>query len=295
MQNNLNNLRTALTFDDVLLVPAYSEILPYQVDVSTKLTDKITLNIPLMSAAMDTVTESKMAIAMAREGGIGIIHKNMTIEEQASEVKAVKRSESGVITNPITISPNASIMDAMNVMKWHNISGIPVTDDRKLVGIITHRDLRFETNLTKKVKELMTIKLVTVKENFPIDEARELLHKHRIEKLLVVDDDGKLAGLITTRDIENNEKFPNAAKDSLGRLVVGAAISPSDNKLERASALINAGVDLLVVDSAHGHSKNVIEIVKKIRKRWNDVGIVAGNIVTANAATMLYDAGADIV
>jgi IMP dehydrogenase len=295
MQNNLNNLRTALTFDDVLLVPAYSEILPYQVDVSTKLTDKITLNIPLMSAAMDTVTESKMAIAMAREGGIGIIHKNMTIEEQASEVKAVKRSESGVITNPITISPNASIMDAMNVMKWHNISGIPVTDDRKLVGIITHRDLRFETNLTKKVKELMTIKLVTVKENFPIDEARELLHKHRIEKLLVVDNDGKLAGLITTRDIENNEKFPNAAKDSLGRLVVGAAISPSDNKLERASALINAGVDLLVVDSAHGHSKNVIEIVKKIRKRWNDVGIVAGNIVTANAATMLYDAGADIV
>lgn len=288
-------IQTALTFDDVLLVPHHSEILPHEVDISSKLTDKITLNTPLMSAAMDTVTEVDTAIVMARHGGIGVIHKNMTVEQQAKMVKMVKRSESGVITNPFTISPNAMILDALDLMRENKISGIPVIDENKLVGIITNRDLRFETDLTKKVGELMTKKLVTVKENFPLNEAKKLMHEHRIEKLLVVDSEGGLAGLITTRDIENQEKFPNAAKDSLGRLLVAAAVSPAKAGFERADALVKAGVDMLVIDSAHGHSKNVLDAVKEFRKNYEDVAIVAGNIVTAEAADDLYKAGADVV
>jgi len=288
-------IQTALTFDDVLLVPHHSEILPHQVDISSKLTDKITLNTPLMSAAMDTVTEVDTAIVMARNGGIGVIHKNMTIEQQAKMVKMVKRSESGVITNPFTISPHSRILDALDLMRENKISGIPVIDEDKLVGIITNRDLRFETDLTKKVGELMTKKLVTVKENFPMKEAKKLMHEHRIEKLLVIDSEGGLAGLITTRDIENQEKFPDAAKDSLGRLLVGAAVSPSKTGLERADALVKAGVDMLVLDSAHGHSKNVLDTVREFRSLYPDVAIVAGNIVTAQAAQDLYEAGADVV
>lgn len=292
---DLNTIRTALTFDDVLLVPAYSEILPHEVSVASKLADKITLNIPLLSASMDTVTEHKTAITMAREGGLGVIHKNMTIENQAREVKAVKKSESGIITSPITISPEKSILDALNLMKKNGISGIPVTQKNKLVGIITNRDLRFETDLSKKVGDLMTRELVTVTEHCTTDEAKKLLHQHRIEKLLIVDKKGELTGLITTRDIENQEKFPNSAKDIYGRLLVGAAISPSDVKLERAEALIEAGADILVLDSAHGHSKNVINRVKDIKTKWPEIIVVAGNIVTAEGAEALINAGADIV
>ncbi len=294
MENN-NKIETALTFDDVLLVPHHSEILPHQVDISSRLTKKILLNTPLISAAMDTVTEEDTAIAMARHGGMGVIHKNMTIEEQAKMVKMVKRSESGVITNPITISPNARISDALEMMQSNRISGIPVTEGEKLVGIITNRDLRFETNMEKKVGELMTRKLVTVKENFPMSEAKKLMHEHRIEKLLVVDANGGLAGLITTRDIENQEKFPNSAKDLLGRLVVGAAISPSKEGMERASALVQAGVDALVLDSAHGHSRNVITTTMQLKLLFPEVDLIVGNIVTAEAAETLFQAGADVV
>jgi IMP dehydrogenase len=288
-------IETALTFDDVLLVPHYSEILPNQVDISVRLTEKIILNTPLMSAAMDTVTEVDTAIAMARQGGMGVVHKNMSVEEQAGMVKMVKRSESGVITNPITISPNAHIYDALDLMKSNRISGIPVIDGKKLVGIITNRDLRFETDFSKKVGELMTKKLVTVKENFPMSEAKKLMHEHRIEKLLVVDGNDELVGLITTRDIENQEKFPDSAKDSLGRLLVGAAVSPSDHNFERADALVKTGVDALVLDSAHGHSKNVLTMTKKLKEKYPEVALIAGNIVTAEAAEDLYKAGADVV
>ncbi len=295
MSSNGKIIETALTFDDVLLVPHYSEILPNQVDISVKLTEKITLNTPLMSAAMDTVTEVDTAIAMARQGGMGVIHKNMSVEEQAGMVKMVKRSESGVITNPITISPHAHIYDALDLMTSNRISGIPVIEGRKLVGIITNRDLRFETDLSKKVGELMTKKLVTVKENFPMSEAKKLMHEHRIEKLLVVDGNGELVGLITTRDIENQEKFPDSAKDSLGRLIVGAAVSPSDKNLERADALIEAGVDALVLDSAHGHSKNVVTMTGMLKKKYPETALISGNIVTPEAAEDLYKAGADVV
>jgi len=295
MAFDFNKLKTALTFDDVLLVPSYSEILPKDVSVKTKLTEKITLNIPLVSAAMDTVTESKTAITMAREGGLGIIHKNMSIERQAREVKAVKKSESGVITSPVTIAPEASILDALSLMKKNAISGIPVTESNKLVGIITNRDLRFETDLSKKVGELMTKELITVQEKCTMSEAKKLLHEHRIEKLLVVDKTGELSGLITTRDIENQEKFPNAAKDEYGRLLVGAAVSPGSDCLNRTEALVEAGVDVIVLDSAHGHSANVITITKEIKSRFPSVDIIAGNIVTAEAAEALIDAGADVV
>lgn len=288
-------IETALTFDDVLLVPHYSEILPNQVDISSRLTSRIVLNVPIISAAMDTVTEVDTAISMARQGGMGVIHKNMTVEDQSKMVKMVKRSEAGVITNPITTTPEASISDALELMRSNRISGIPVTEGEKLVGIITNRDLRFETDMNKKVGELMTRKLVTVKENFPMTEAKKLMHEHRIEKLLVVDPSGGLAGLITTRDIENQEKFPNSAKDLLGRLVVGAAISPSETVMERASALVAAGVDALVLDSAHGHSKNVIQVVAELKKQFLEVDVIAGNIVTAEAAEDLFKAGADVV
>ncbi|MBR6421635.1 IMP dehydrogenase [bacterium] len=290
-----NKIETALTFDDVLLVPHYSEVLPKDVNITSRLTKNIVLNTPFLSSAMDTVTEVDTAIAMARHGGMGVIHKNMTIEEQAKQVKMVKRSEAGVITNPITITPNESISDALDLMQSNRISGVPVVEDEKLVGIITNRDLRFETNMEKKVGELMTKKLVTVKENFPMDEAKALMHANRIEKLLVVDDKGGLVGLITTRDIENQEKFPNAAKDKYSRLIVGAAVTPTSAGYDRAAELVKAGVDALVLDSAHAHSKNVITVVKDFRKFYPDVDIIAGNIVTAEAAEELFKAGADVV
>ena len=255
MTAKMYDIPTMLTFDDVLLIPAYSEVLPSEVVITSRLTDRIVLNVPFMSAAMDTVTEHRMAIAMAREGGIGVIHKNMSIEDQAREVKAVKRSESGIITQPITIAPEKTLLDALDLMKRNSISGIPVTQKNKLVGIITNRDLRFETDLSKQVKEVMTTKLVTVQDKCSVEEAKRLMHQHRIEKLLVVDKKGELIGLITTRDLENQEKFPNAAKDEFGRLLVGAAVGANDVALERAEALVEAGVDLLVLDSAHGHSK----------------------------------------
>ena len=290
-----NKIETALTFDDVLLVPHYSEVLPKDVNITSRLTKNIVLNTPFLSSAMDTVTEVDTAIAMARHGGMGVIHKNMTIEEQAKQVKMVKRSEAGVITNPITITPNESISDALDLMQSNRISGIPVVEGEKLVGIITNRDLRFETNMEKKVGELMTKELVTVKENFPPDEAKSLMHAHRIEKLLVVDDNGGLVGLITTRDIENQEKFPNSAKDKYSRLLVGAAVTPTSAGYDRAAELVKAGVDALVLDSAHAHSKNVITVVKDFRKFYPDVDIIAGNIVTAEAAEELFKAGADVV
>ncbi|MBP5590681.1 IMP dehydrogenase [bacterium] len=288
-------IETALTFDDVLLVPHYSEVLPKDVNITSRLTKNIVLNTPFLSSAMDTVTEVDTAIAMARHGGMGVIHKNMTIEEQAKQVKMVKRSEAGVITNPITITPNESISDALDLMQSNRISGIPVVEGEKLVGIITNRDLRFETNMEKRVGELMTKELVTVKENFPPDEAKSLMHAHRIEKLLVVDDNGGLVGLITTRDIENQEKFPNSAKDKYSRLLVGAAVTPTSAGYDRAAELVKAGVDALVLDSAHAHSKNVITVVKDFRKFYPDVDIIAGNIVTAEAAEELFKAGADVV
>ena len=288
-------IETALTFDDVLLVPHYSEILPKDVNITSRLTKNIVLNTPFLSSAMDTVTEVDTAIAMARHGGMGVIHKNMTIEEQAKQVKMVKRSEAGVITNPITITPNESISDALDLMQSNRISGVPVVEGEKLVGIITNRDLRFETNMDKKVGDLMTKKLVTVKENFPMDEAKALMHANRIEKLLVVDDNGGLVGLITTRDIENQEKFPNSAKDKYSRLLVGAAVTPTSAGYDRAEELVKAGVDALVLDSAHAHSKNVITVVKDFRKFYPDVDIIAGNIVTAEAAEELFKAGADVV
>ncbi len=288
-------IETALTFDDVLLVPHYSEILPKDVNITSRLTKNIVLNTPFLSSAMDTVTEVDTAIAMARHGGMGVIHKNMTIEEQAKQVKMVKRSEAGVITNPITITPNESISDALDLMQSNRISGVPVVEGEKLVGIITNRDLRFETNMEKKVGELMTKELVTVRENFPMDEAKALMHANRIEKLLVVDDNGGLVGLITTRDIENQEKFPNSAKDKYSRLLVGAAVTPTSAGYDRAAELVKAGVDALVLDSAHAHSKNVITVVKDFRKFYPDVDIIAGNIVTAEAAEELVKAGADVV
>ena len=291
----LNKIETALTFDDVLLVPHYSEVLPKDVNITSRLTKNIVLNTPFLSSAMDTVTEVDTAIAMARHGGMGVIHKNMTIEEQSKQVKMVKRSEAGVITNPITITPNESISDALDLMQSNRISGIPVVEDEKLVGIITNRDLRFETNMDKRVGELMTKQLVTVKENFPMDEAKSLMHAHRIEKLLVVDDNGGLVGLITTRDIENQEKFPNSAKDKYSRLLVGAAVTPTNAGYDRAAELVKAGVDALVLDSAHAHSKNVITVVKDFRKFYPDIDIIAGNIVTAEAAEELFKAGADVV
>ncbi|MFO7735705.1 MAG: IMP dehydrogenase [bacterium] len=287
--------KETLTFDDVLLTPRRSDVLPAHVNVSRQLTEKIRLMIPLMSAAMDTVTEAEIAVSLAREGGIGVIHKNMSIEKQAKMVVSVKRSESGVVTSPYTLSSDAVILDAFNLMKKHGISGIPILKNNKPVGIITNRDLRFETDLSKKVTELMTTDLVSIKQNADLDEAKKLLHKHRIEKLIVIDDADELAGLITLRDIQNREKFPNAAKDERGRLIVGAAVGIGNKGLKRAEALIDAGVDLLVIDSAHGHSENVLKTVSEIKKKWPETDICAGNIVTREAAVDLYDAGADVV
>jgi len=285
-----------LTFDDVLLVPAHSQVLPKEVDLTTRLTRTITLNIPLLSAAMDTVTESRAAIAMAREGGLGIIHKNMSPKSQATEVDQVKKSESGMIVDPITMAPDQKIFEALAVMKKYRISGVPVTKNGLLVGIMTNRDLRFETNLDQPIADVMTKeKLVTVPPGTTLEEAKYHLHEHRIEKLLVVDDDFVLKGLITIKDIEKVRKYPNSCKDDLGRLRVGAALGVGDDLDERAAALVAAGVDLLVVDTAHGHSQGVIDTIAQLRSNFPDVQLMAGNIATGAAAKALIDVGVDAV
>ena len=287
-----------ITFDDVLLVPQYSEVTPNMIDLTTNLTKKIKLNIPMMSAAMDTVTESKMAIAMARQGGIGIIHKNMSIEAQAEEVDKVKRSENGVITDPFYLSPEHTLKDADELMAKFRISGVPITEGTKLVGIITNRDLKFETDFSKKIKESMTSKedgLITAKVGITLDEAKAILAKARKEKLPIVDDDFNLRGLITIKDIEKQIKYPLSAKDDKGRLLCGAGVGITGNMMERVEALVNAHVDVIVMDSAHGHSKNIIEAVKKVKAAYPDLQVIAGNIATGDAARALIEAGADAV
>jgi IMP dehydrogenase len=289
-----DHLREALTFDDVLLVPSYSEVLPKDVDTKTRLTRGIQLNIPLLSAAMDSVTEARTAITMAREGGIGILHKNLPIDGQAREVERVKRAESGMVLAPVTVRPTQSLREALAIMREHDISGVPVVEGQSPVGILTARDIRFEQNLDQPVSVLMTKKLVTVPPGVDVDHAKQLLHKHRIEKLLVVED-GKLVGLITIKDILQAARNPLAIKDSKGRLRVGAAIGPSPDRAERAAALVAAGVDVLVVDTAHGHSKGVLDAVRATKKEHPGVQIIAGNIATAEATEALIDAGADAV
>ena len=290
-------LEQALTFDDVLLVPAYSEVLPREVDLSTQLTRRIRLNLPLLSAAMDTVTEARLAITLAQEGGIGIVHKNMSIEAQAREVGRVKKFESGLIKDPITVPPTMTIREVLDLTHARGISGVPVVLGKKVVGIVTHRDLRFEQNLDAPVSAVMTPKerLITVRETAPKEEVLALLHKHRIEKVLVVNGDQELAGLITVKDIQKAKEFPRACKDEGGRLRVGAAVGTTADTIDRVAALREAGVDVIVVDTAHGHSRGVIEMVGRIKQRWSDQQVIAGNIATAEAARALVDAGADAV
>src|SRR5579862_8219502 len=290
-------LEEALTFDDVLLVPAYSEILPREVDLSTRVTRRIHVNVPLLSAAMDTVTEARLAITIAQEGGLGVIHKSMSIEAQAREVGRVKKFESGVIRDPITVSPSMSIRAVLDLTRSRGISGVPVVVGKKAVGIVTHRDLRFEDRLDSPVSQVMTPqeRLVTVREDAPKDQVLALLHKHRIEKLLVVNGDHELVGMITVKDFQKATEFPRACKDERGRLRVGAAVGTTPDTLERVAALREAGVDLLVVDTAHGHSKGVIETVRRIKAKWGDSQVVAGNIATPEAARALVEAGADAV
>ena len=285
-----------ITFDDVLLVPQYSTVTPNMVDLSTYLTKKIKLNIPMMSAGMDTVTEHRMAIAMARQGGIGIIHKNMTIEQQADEVDKVKRSENGVITDPFYLSPEDTLADANALMAKYRISGVPITVGKKLVGIITNRDLLFETDFSKKIKESMTSEnLITAKEGVTLEEAKSLLAKARKEKLPIVDDEGNLKGLITIKDIEKQIKYPNAAKDAYGRLLCGAAIGITDDVLERVDALVKAHVDCVVIDSAHGHSANIFKCLRMVKSAYPDLQVITGNVATAEATHDLIEAGADCV
>lgn len=285
-----------ITFDDVLLVPQYSEVTPDMISLTTKLTNAITLNIPMMSAAMDTVTEYRMAIAMARQGGIGIIHKNMSIEAQAEEVDKVKRSENGVITDPFFLSEEHTLQDANNLMAKFRISGVPITRDGKLVGIITNRDLKFETDFTKKIKESMTSEnLITAREGITLEEAKQILAKARKEKLPIVDADNNLKGLITIKDIEKQIKYPLSAKDSQGRLLCGAGVGITGNMMERVEALVKAHVDVIVVDSAHGHSRNILEAVRKIKAAYPDLQVIAGNIATGAATKALIEAGADAV
>lgn len=285
-----------ITFDDVLLVPSYSEVIPNQVDLSTNLTKKIKLNIPLMSAGMDTVTEHRMAIAMARQGGIGVIHKNMSIEAQAEEVDKVKRSENGVITDPFSLSPEHTLQDADDLMSKYRISGVPITEGKKLVGIITNRDLKFETDFTKKIKESMTSEgLVTAKEGVTLEEAKKILGQARKEKLPIIDDAGNLKGLITIKDIEKAIKYPLAAKDSMGRLLCAAGVGVTANILDRVDALVKAKVDAIVIDTAHGHSANVIKCVKMVREKYPDLQIIAGNVATGDATRALIEAGVDCV
>ena len=288
--------KESLTFDDVLMVPQYSEILPREVDLSTKITKNISLNIPLLSAAMDTVTESKLAVALAREGGIGIIHKNLTIEQQSAEIDKVKRSESGMILDPVTIESSKSLEDALNIMSKYHISGVPVVDNGKLKGILTNRDIRFETNLSLKVSDRMTSSnLITVKQGTTLEEAKEVLQKHRVEKLLVTNDDGALTGLITVKDILKKQNFPDAAIDKHGRLLVGAAVGIDTNTLERVDELVNNNVDLIVIDTAHGHSKSVMEMAKTIKKAHSNIDLIVGNVASSNAVESLIDCGADAV
>ena len=285
-----------ITFDDVLLVPAYSEVTPNMIDLSTKLTQKISLNIPMMSASMDTVTEHRMAIAMARQGGIGIIHKNMSITAQAEEVDKVKRSENGVITDPFSLSEDNTLLDADDLMAKFRISGVPITKNGKLVGIITNRDLKFETDFSKKIKDCMTSEgLITAREGITLDEAKQILAKARKEKLPIVDQDNNLKGLITIKDIEKQIKYPLSAKDEQGRLLCGAGVGITGDMMERVDALVNAHVDVIVVDSAHGHSKNILDAVRKIKSAYPDLQIIAGNIATGEAAAALIEAGVDCI
>lgn len=294
----------ALTFDDVLLQPGHSEVMPNQVDVSSRLTRDVSLNLPILSAAMDTVTESRLAIAMAQAGGLGVIHRNLTPEEQAEEVRKVKKFESGMVVNPLTIGPDATLQDALNLMEEHRISGIPVVENGgtgghhkgRLVGILTNRDVRFASNPEQKVYELMTREgLVTVRETVSQEQAKKLLHQHRIEKLLVVDGKGQCTGIVTVKDMENSQLHPNATKDETGSLRVAAATTVGPDGFERAERLIDAGVDLLVIDTAHGHSQRVLDAVSRVKKLSNNVRIAAGNVATANGTKALIDAGADTV
>lgn len=291
--------KEGLTFDDVLLVPAKSDILPKKVDLRVSLTEKLRLNVPIMSAAMDTVTENKMAIAIAREGGLGVIHKNMSIEEQADEVRKVKRSESGVITDPFFLTPENLVEDAEEIMQKYRISGVPIVDSaasRKLVGILTNRDLRFLTDYTVLIEEVMTSEsLITAPAETTLEQASEILRHHKIEKLPLVDNEGKLTGLITIKDIEKLAQFPNSAKDKYGRLLVAASVGITGDTIERVDALVKAGVDAVVVDTAHGHSKGVIDLVKTLRTNYRDLDIIAGNVATGEACRALYEAGADVV
>jgi IMP dehydrogenase len=293
-------LTEALTFDDILLLPRHSKILPSQVDVSSQLTRRIKLNVPILSSAMDTVTESRLAVAMAQQGGMGVIHKNLSIEEQASEVDRVKRSESGMIVNPITLSPKQRIYEALELMKKYRISGVPITEDGskdgRLVGILTNRDLRFETKTDRPISEIMTKdNLITVSVGTTLDQARQMFHRHKIEKLLVVDKNFQLRGLITVKDIQKLVKYPNACKDSLGRLRVGAAVGVSKDTIERAAALVAAHVDALVIDTAHGHSQGVLDMVATLREKYADVDVIAGNVATAGGTLALIDRGVDAV
>jgi IMP dehydrogenase len=293
---DLEGLPVGLTFDDVLLLPGESAVLPKDVDVATRLTNRIMLNIPLVSAAMDTVTESRTAIAMAQEGGIGIIHRNLSVQAQAGEVEKVKKFESGMISDPITVEPEQKIADAQEIMQKYGISGLPVTKGGKLVGILTHRDLRFEKRMDRQVSEVMTKEnLVTVKLGVSLEDAKELLHQHRIEKLLVVDDAYQLKGLITVKDIEKKILYPNACKDERGRLRVGAAVGVGPDWEERVECLVRAGADLVTVDTAHGHSKNVLEVIKQIRRRYPDLDLAGGNVATEEGAQALIDAGVNAV
>jgi len=289
-------LPEALTFDDVLLVPAYSDVVPANVSTQTRLTKSILLNTPLLSAAMDTVTESRLAIAMAQQGGLGIIHRNLTPAQQASEVDKVKRSESGMIVDPVTIEPNRPISDALEVMRRYKISGVPVTRNKKLVGILTNRDLRFETRTDIPIGDVMTKEnLITVPVGTTLEEAERILHKHRVEKLLVVNGDYELRGLITVKDIQKKLKYPNASKDEQGRLRVGGAIGATGDFLDRAAELVRARADVLAIDSAHGHSSRVLDAVRQVKKRFPDVALLAGNIATYDGAKALIEAGADAV
>ncbi|HLL56151.1 MAG TPA: IMP dehydrogenase [Myxococcaceae bacterium] len=289
------NLRLALTFDDVLLLPAESDVLPRQCELPTRLTRNIRLNIPLLSAAMDTVTEARTAIAMAQEGGIGVIHKNMPPAQQAAEVNRVKKFESGIVTEPVTIEPSAPLYQALELMRAHNISGIPVTRGKRLEGIVTSRDVRFERNLSQRVEEVMTRKLITAREGTSQAEALELLHKNRIEKLLVVDDKYELKGLITIKDIEKTRHHPNAAKDGRGRLLCAAAVGVGEDREARVDALMKAGVDVIVIDTAHGHSRGVLDAVRDTRRNFQGFDLVAGNVATADATRALIQAGVDAV
>ncbi|PHV69947.1 IMP dehydrogenase [Sporanaerobium hydrogeniformans] len=289
-------LKEGITFDDILLVPGYSNVLPHQVTLNTKLTKKITLNVPFMSAGMDTVTEARMAVAIARQGGIGIIHKNMSIEQQAEEVDKVKRSENGVITDPFSLSPEHYVYEANELMAKYRISGVPITEGTKLVGILTNRDLRFETNHNRQIKEVMTSEnLITAPEGTDLRKAKQILADHRIEKLPIVDKEGNLKGLITIKDIEKAIMYPQAAKDTQGRLLAGAAVGVTADVLDRVDALVKAKVDVITIDTAHGHSQGVLDTVRKVKAKYPELQIIAGNVATAEATEALIEAGADAV